>query len=112
MSKSIQALEAYTRAENARRAFMQEHKDIFDKVEALGMASMDADSALRDAVAEEKESVQNEHFIVTATPQTQTYADIEVIDNLIAGGIIPAAKRADIVKTVERPIKITIRPQR
>lgn len=107
----IQALENYTRVFAERELLIAANKPIFDQYEAIGMRIIDADNALRDAVAEAKQGVQNDKFVVTVTPQTQTWADIEEIDKLIDGGVIPKAKRDQIVKTQERPVKISIRAQ-
>lgn len=108
---NISALERFTAAQNKRKKLIAENKAIFDEYERIGGEIIDADNALRDSVAESKEGCQNDEWVVSFTPQTQTYADIEKIDQLIAGGVIPASKRDEIVKTVDRPARITIRPQ-
>lgn len=86
----------------------EQNKKVFDDHKKIVFDVMDAENELRDAVAEEKSQVSNALFRVTIAPQTQTYADIEVIDRLIASGVIPASKRGEIVKTVDRPARVNI----
>lgn len=108
----IDSLEKYTIAAKAVDTHVAENKGVFDKHQSLVFALIDAEGKLRDDAAEAKEGATNGDYKVVVNPQTQTYADIEVIDALIAGGVIPASKRAEIVKTVERPLKITISKQK
>lgn len=112
MDRKQTALERYENAVEAQKSHIKANEAIFKTHEQLAYQIIDAENYLRDIIAEEKEGVIGSDFTVTYTPQTQTYADIEVIDSLIAGGIIPQAKRAEIVKTVERPAKVSIRPNK
>ena len=117
MSKT-NALGRYARAFEARRDLIERNRPVFDEYERIGMGIIDAENELRDAVSDEADpklpneanGITGDGFNVTYTPQTQTFADIYVIDALIAGGVIPASKRAEIVKTVDRPARISIRP--
>lgn len=112
MDRKQTALERYEKAVEAQKNHIRANQSIFSTHEQLAYQIIDAENYLRDVIAEEKEGVIGSDFTVIYTPQTQTYADIDVIDNLIAGGIIPQARRAEIVKTVERPAKVFIRPNK
>lgn len=102
------ALEKFTSATNALKDFQDRHEEIFAEARRLGMLIVDAENELRDEVAEAKEGVSNGSYKVMYVPQTQTWADIEEIDALIAGGKVAEEYRARIVKTQERPGRITI----
>jgi hypothetical protein len=110
MSNAIQALEKYTKVVEERNKYIESNKAVFDTHEQIAMRIIDAENELRDAVADEKAGVQNESFTVRHVAQTQTYADIEVIDQMVAGGKITAGMRAEIVKTVDRPARVSILP--
>lgn len=108
MSKET-ALEKYTKAVEKRDAHITENKAVFDAHEKIVMDIIDAESDLRDAVAESKEGVSNTEFTVTITPQTQTFVDIEQLDKFVADGSMSKEMRDLAVKTEERPPKISIR---
>ena len=84
------------------------NKAIFDQHTQLVGLLIDAENALRDAAAEAGEGISNGEFRVVVTPQTQTWADIEVIDSLIANGYIQSKYRDQIIKTIARPARISI----
>lgn len=108
MATPESALEKYTKADQARKAFIEENKAVFDTQSNLVMAIIDAENELRDAVAESGKGVFNGYYKVSCVPQTQTFADIEVIDQMIGSGIIKKELRDQIVKTNERPPRISI----
>lgn len=105
---ATQSIAKYSRAVQAMKAHQEENKPVFDRHKELMMQILDADNELRDAVAESGASISDDFTVVTVTPQTQTFADIVAIDKLIAEGKIPATLRAEIVKTAQRPPRITV----
>ena len=111
MESANKALEKYTKVQQERKELIAAHKEVFDKFEAIGLRIIDADNELRDAISEYGAGVENDQWVVTIMPQTQTFADIEVIDEMIANGVqLTPARRSEIVKTVERPLRISIKP--
>ena len=106
------SLEKYSRAVQAMKDHQEANIAVFDKHKSLMMQVIDADNELRDAVAESGAGISDNLTKVTITPQTQTWADIETIDRLIAQGKIASALRAEIVKTQQRPPRITISEQK
>lgn len=108
MADSNFQLTKYTSAHKQMMDHQKNNSSVFDEHKRLMMLVIDAENELRDAVAENKANVSNNDFKVTVTPQTQTFADIDVIDRLIANGQISASLRESIVKTVPRPERITI----
>lgn len=103
-----QALEKYSNAVARLKEHQTDNQAVFDAHKLLLNGVIDAENELRDQVAEAKLSANNEFFDVSYTPQTQTFADIEMIDQLIAAGKIAASLRGEIVKTQDRPARITI----
>lgn len=126
MSKS-HSLDKYSKLVAERDKHIEDNKAVFEAHEKIVFNILDVENELRDEVAEDFESlreqaktdptvrpeaeagVSNGEYAVQVAAQTQTWADIEVIDKLIAEGVIPASKRAEIVKTQSRPPRITIR---
>lgn len=109
MSK-VNALGKYASAMRARADLIEANKAVFADYERIGMTIIDAESELRDAVAEDKDGIVGDGYQVVYSPQSQTYADIEKIDEMIENGVkLTPGLRAEIVKTVDRPAKITIR---
>lgn len=111
MSDSNFSLTKYTSAHKQMMEHQRNNASVFDEHKRLMLLVIDAENELRDAVDENKANVSNNDFRVTITPQTQTFADIEVIDRLIANGQISASLRESIVKTVQRPDRISITAQ-
>lgn len=101
-----QALNKFGIARIAVEEHINQNKPVFDAHERLVSAVIDAENALADEVEAAKVSANNGMFAVTYSPQTMTFADIEVIDKLIAEGKLDKNLRAEIVKTVDRPAKI------
>ena len=97
MSKET-ALENYTKAMKNLTDHEEANKPVFAEHQRLAMLTIDADNALRDAVAEEGAGVFNESYKVTYTPQTQTIYNDEIIK----------AKAPEAITTQERPPRITI----
>lgn len=102
------ALDSFTRARQAVEDHVAANKPIFDAHQRLVGNVIDTENALRDAAAEAGKGLSNGTFNVTVTPQTQVFADIETIDQLIKEGKIDPSLREKIVKTVTRPPRITI----
>lgn len=102
------ALEKFTSATNALKDYQDKHEEIFAEARRLGMLIIDAENELRDDVAEAKEGVSNGAFKVSYVPQTQTWADIDVIDEYVFIGTLKKEDRDRIVKTQDRPGRITI----
>jgi len=102
------SLSRYSEAVQAVEDHRKQNEAVFSAHKALVMRVIDTENDLRDTVAETMESVSDGDNKVTVTPQTQTWADIAVIDALIASGKIPAELREQIVKTQQRPPRITI----
>lgn len=125
MSKAS-ALDKYTGLVDKRNKHIEDNKAVFDAHEKIVMDIIDADNDLRDAVTEDFESLVeqaktnkeikpaadaglfNGAFKVTVTPQTQTWGDIEELDKLVAEGTISKEVRDRVVKTQNRPPKISI----
>lgn len=105
------ALEKYTRAMEALNGHIKQNKAVFDAHKRYVESVIDAENELRDAVATENKGVENSDFEVKVFPQTQTYADIEVIDAMVKEGNINGQMRDRIVKTIKRPLRISIRPK-
>lgn len=108
MSKEA-ALEKYTKLVEKRNEHIKANKTVFDDHEKIVMDIIDAENDLRDAVAESKEGVSNAEFTVTVTPQKQVWADIETLDKFVASGNITKEMRDMVVKTQDRPPKISIK---
>lgn len=106
------ALDKYTSAMNAMTNQQEANSPVFNEHKRLMLQVIDAENELRDAVAESNAGISNGAFRVTVTPQSQTWADIEAVDRLIASGSIPASLRESIVKTTQRPARISIQPQK
>jgi ClpP class serine protease len=104
-----QALEKYTGAMDALIAHEEANQSVFDAHKVLVNKVIDAENELRDAVAEAKEGVANEQFKATYTPQTQTWADIDTL-NASHGKLLTDALLKEIVKTQDRPGRITVSP--
>ena len=109
MSNVKTLLDKYSDKVKALKAFQGENKSVFDQHQTLLFAVIDAENELKDEVASTKEVAKNDFHEVKRTPQTQTFADIEVIDQLINNGVIPASRRSEIVKVQDRPDYIGIR---
>ncbi len=107
MSNLPNALERYSAAVGQLKAHAEFNKPVFDTHQQLVYKVMDAENDLRDAVAEAKTGISNGIHVVNYTPQTQTYADIETLDKMI-GQMLTKEARDQIVKTVERPARVTI----
>lgn len=112
MANADKELEKYTRNMEALLTHEKDNSAVFKEHQRLAGVVMDAHSDLEDAVAEEKRSVSNGDYKATYLAQTQTFADIEAIDQLIAAGKIDKDLRAIIVKTIDRPPRILIGPER
>jgi len=110
MTPAQQKLEAYTAALNALEAHKRENVAVFGAHASLLGTLMDAENALRDEIALDPQPIKNKYHQVKITPQSLTYADIEVIDQMIRDGEIPPGKRDSIVKTTKRPDYVTIKP--
>jgi hypothetical protein len=102
------SLSKYSKAVQAVKDHQEKNREVFDAHKNLLMQVIDAEGELRDAVAENGASISDESTKVTVTPQTQTWADIPTIDALITQGKISATLRTEIVKTQQRPPRITI----
>ncbi len=102
------ALDKYTRAMDALKEHQSQNKAIFDVHQNLVMNVIDAENELRDTVAQIGLPVSNGLYNVTITRQTQTFADIEVLDSMVSRGAMLQGVRDTIVKTVQRPPRITI----
>ena len=87
----------------------ESNKEIFDTHQKFILNVIDSENELRDYIAETKEGESNGTHQVTIIPQTQTWADIEEIDKLIAEGVISPSLRERIVKTQDRPARVSIR---
>lgn len=105
-------LDKYSAAVAALKEHQAENKPIFDAHQKLVFNVIDAENSLRDSVAELGAGLSNGDHQVNFIPQTQTWGDIETIDQLIAEGKIPKELRDQIVKTQPRPPRITISEQK
>lgn len=110
MSNTQNLLDRYSQAVNALEDHKRANASVFSAHQQLVFRVIDAENALRDEIEVTKEAPKNEYHEVKVTPQSQTFADIEVIDQLIRDGVIPQRVRNDIVKTVSRPDYVGIRP--
>jgi len=112
MANPTVSLDKYSNAVNAMKAHQESNQAVFDEHKRLVLKIIDAENELRDAVAESKEGVENLYHKVTVTPQTQTFADVEEVDKALGAGYISQSVRDRIVKTVQRPEKISITEQK
>lgn len=103
-----QLLDNYTAAVHARDAHIEANNAVFSAHEQIVLRIIDAENALRDAVAVSKEPVSNGEFKVTITPQESEVTDIAKIDELVNLGVLSYGTRAQIVKMQKRPDRITI----
>lgn len=107
---------------------IEDNKEIFDAHQKLVMEVIDTENELRDATAERVTALEadtseagiqalnefvargetNGTYHVKASPQTQTWADIEELDKEVASGRMSKETRDRIVKTQKRPAKISI----
>jgi hypothetical protein len=121
-------LENYTKAVQTVKNHIEDNKEIFDAHQKLVMSVIDTENELRDAIAERVTALEadtseagiqalnefvrtgamNGSYKVTATPQTQTWADIEELDKEVSSGRMSKETRDRIVKTQKRPAKISI----
>lgn len=115
MSTINTALHAYGNAHRAVEQSIEDNNTIRAHQSIVGLA-IDAEARLRDeayTVFIEGDKKPFDYIdagvFISVKPETQTYADIEAIDALIAQGLIPATLRAQIVKTQERPPRISIK---
>lgn len=108
MTNATTALDRYTGAMEALKAHQEKNQFVFDAHKNLVNNVIDAENDLRDAVAGSKANVSNGSFRVTFTPQTQIWADIEELDRAIFEGKATNELRNRIVKTQERPGRISI----
>lgn len=108
MADAANALSKYSACVKRLKDHQEDNSGVFKDHERLMLAVVDAENDLRDAVAELGAGVSNSEHRVVVTPQTQNYADIDVIDSLVSNGSISKELRDTIVKTVQRPPRITI----
>lgn len=108
MSDTTALLQRYADATHAIERHAEAHKDIFDQHKRLVMSQIDADNALRDAIAESGQGASNGEFTVAIIPQEQDVCDFAKLDELVAGGVITNEVRQLIVKKQTRPPRITI----
>ena len=109
---SATSLEKYSKAVQAVKNHQEANSSVFTQHKGLMLQLIDAENELRDAVAESGAGISDNYTIVTIKPQTQTWSDIEAIDALIAQGKIPSELRSQIVKTQQRPPRISISEQK
>lgn len=111
---SAEALERYTSAVEALKDHIKETHQLFDAHQRLVQKKIDAENDLRDAADEEYRAepwsgpLSNGIFKVTVAKQDQVYADIETLDAFVKQGVISPEVRNQIVKTQERPLRISI----
>lgn len=110
MSELTQTFQNFIAAKKAMDDFQLSHKDIFAQHRALGMNILDTQMKLEDAVVLADKGISNADIEVKLIPQTQTFADITVIDDMIKAGKIAPGLRDEIVKTIARPPHISIKP--
>ena len=100
----------YVSAMRAMEDFRFTHKHIFAQHESLAHVAIGARARLEDAAANANKGISDGNYEVKLIPQEMTFADIEVIDRLIAEGKISSTLRDEIVKTIPRPAHIVIKP--
>lgn len=109
MDKTPQdALNEYTAAMKDLNKHLEQNKSVFDTHQNFVFRVMDAENALRDSVSMSKRDISNREFEVKYRPQTMIYGDVDVLNDMIAKGEIPAHRKAEVIKTVDRPAKIII----
>ena len=100
-------MECWKRGQEQQR--LPESVVVFD----LGR-KIDAENELRDIADEEFKKgawlgpISNGTFQVTVAKQDQVFADIETLDAFVKQGVISPEVRNQIVKTQERPLRISI----
>lgn len=108
MSTTTQALlENYTAAVQARNDHIAQNQQVFDAHQQIVFRVIDAENALRDAVAESGEPVQNSEFAVKITETEQQVCDFDALAELVSPEVY-----AKVVKVEKRPARITISPIR
>jgi hypothetical protein len=106
MSKET-ALQNYTRAMGAVESNIEANKPVFDRQKNLTMAVIDAENALRDAVAEDGSGCSNGLYSVTVTPITQTvYDEAKILTRI--GITREQAVTEGLISDNKRPPRITI----
>lgn len=111
---SAEALEKYTNAVEALKDNIKENQQLFAAHERLVERKIDAENELRDIADEEFKKgawlgpISNGTFQVTVAKQDQVFADIETLDAFVKQGVISPEVRNQIVKTQERPLRISI----
>lgn len=109
-------LDRFIAAREAVLESVEKNKAVFDAHQALVMRLMDAENDLRDEAALAEGLKKGEPTVlasqggysVTATPVEQTWADIDELDRAIAEGQATNELRARIVKTQQRPTRVSI----
>lgn len=102
-----QAIQKYADAVEAIKEHKEANATVFDAHQKLLFTLMDAENALRDAVAESGTGVENGKFKVTVTPQTQEVFDEE--KTLQALRVTKeGAIAAGVIMVNQRPPRITI----
>lgn len=109
MNPLQEALNKHTSAMNAMDDMREQNRTIFSQYERLANIAIGTRARLEDEAVAANSGIQNGQYEVKLIPQPQTFADIEVIDQLIAAGEIKAELRDKIVKTVERPPYVSIK---
>lgn len=108
MSNPAAALEKYSNVYAELKQHQKDNQSVFTAHQNIVLRLIDAENELRDAVAEAGAGISNADHVVTHTPQTQTWADIEVLDRMVADGKLNADLYKEIVKTQNRPPRITV----
>lgn len=72
------------------------------------MKVIDAENALRDAVAETKEGISNGAHRVTVTPKQNTITDYIELKQLVAKGRITQEEYDKVIHVQERPPQIVV----
>lgn len=103
------ALEKYSAATRAIKAHLDENSGIFSAHQRLLMQQLDSENELRDAVAISGFGISNRDFVVTITPQSQTFVDPEYVKELIAQGKISKELEGSLIQTQQRSPRISIR---
>ena len=104
-------LDNYTNAKRAIEDHIEKNRAVFDAHQHIVFRVIDAENALRDAVAETGEAVSNGEYRVTITPQENEVCNFEKLDELIATKQISDIRNLIVQKNV-RPPRITISPIR
>lgn len=110
MSELTTSFQHFNSSMKALKEFELLHKDIFAQHRRLNMTIIDARAKLEDQAVMANKGIQGTEYEVILKPQSQTFADIGVINDLVKAGKIDPQYLDQIIKTEDRAPYVIIKP--